>query len=73
MRAEYYVFGDAWTATYGSFVAQGRGRCVWLDERPAHWGGQWALCSVCAHFERQRASTSSEQRASTPCAQTPVP
>ena len=71
---EYYTFGDAWTATYGCFVAQGRGRTVWLDERPARWGGQWALgCSACAHFERQRASTSSEQRASTPCAKTPVP
>ena len=68
------MYGDAWTATYGSFVAQGRGRTVWLEERPARWGGHWGVgCCVCAHFERQRASTSSEQRASTPRATTTVP
>ena len=60
-RCRYYLFGDAWTATYGSFPTQpgpgvsSRGRSVWLDERPARWGGAWRLgCSVCAAFEQNR-------------------
>ena len=33
---------------------------MWLDERPARWGGSWALgCSVCAEFDhRQRTGAS---------------
>ena len=66
-RCRYYLFGDAWTATYGSFASQSRDKTVWLDERPARRGGCWALgCSVCAQFELQRASTPCQQRASTP-------
>ena len=58
-RCRYYLFGDAWTATYGSFATQSggptRGRKVWLDERPARWGGSWRLgCSVCAAFDQRR-------------------
>jgi len=58
-RCRYYLFGDAWTATYGSFATKSggstRGRSIWLDERPARWGGPWRLgCSLCANFECKR-------------------
>ena len=58
-RCRYYLFGDAWTATYGSFATKSggstRGRCAWLDEKPARWGGAWRLgCNVCAAFAMKR-------------------
>ena len=42
-RCRHYMFGDSWTATYGSFPGQGRDREVWLAERPARWGGSWGV------------------------------
>ena len=29
-RCKYYLIGDSWTATYGSFLGRGRNREVWL-------------------------------------------
>jgi len=58
-RCRYYLFGGTWTATYGSFAMKPggstRGRSIWLDERPARWGGAWRLgCSLCSAFELKR-------------------
>ena len=56
-RCRYYLFGDGWAASYGSFEAPSgpRARVVWLGERPARWGGVWGLgCSVCADLDRRR-------------------
>ena len=58
-RCRFYLFGDAWVSQHGSFVdsrrrdssqpEEARTRIVWLQERPARWGGVWALgCSLCA-------------------------
>ena len=61
-RCRYYLFGDTWMATYGSFESRcgPRGRTFWLGERPARWGGVWSVgCSICAAFhQRQHASAS---------------
>ena len=59
MRCRFYLFGDAWTATYGSYAAQSpgkaRGRTIWLSEKPLRWGGPWRLgCCLCSEFEMKR-------------------
>ena len=69
VRCRFYLFGDAWVATYGCLPLQfgpAPGKTVWLGERPARWGGVWGLgCSVCAAFHGKRAG------ASTPCQERP--
>ena len=50
-RCRWYQVGHKWQATYGSLEAGAgpRGKIIWLSERPARWGGAWALgCSLCA-------------------------
>ena len=50
-RCRCYQVGHRWQATYGSLEADAgpRGKIIWLSERPARWGGAWALgCSLCA-------------------------
>ena len=48
-RCRWYGFGHRWIATYGSTNNFSRGTVVWISERPARWGGAWALgCSFCA-------------------------
>ena len=50
-RCRWYQVGHKWQATYGSLEADAgpRGKIIWLSQRPARWGGAWALgCSLCA-------------------------
>ena len=59
-RCKWYRLSSSWLSTYGSCTRPGagaRGRVCWLQERPARWGGAWALgCLFCAH-QAERAST----------------
>ena len=56
-RCRWYLHGHHWMASYGAgggSVPSGPGvgprqRVVWISERPARWGGSWALgCVFCA-------------------------
>ena len=64
IRCRYSLYGDAWTATYGSFAMNVGGttrrQMIWLSEKPAHWGGAWRVgCCVCAEFEQRRSGAKS--------------
>ena len=63
-RCRFYTFGDSWVGAYGAVDAKhGPDRVQWIGERPARWGGPWALgCTICAQA-LQRVSTAG---ASTP-------
>ena len=56
-RCRWYQVGHRWQATYGSLEADAgpRGKIIWLSQRPARWGGAWALgCSLCAAALKMR-------------------
>lgn len=47
-RCKYYKFRDKWLKSYGSVMHAGL-RTEWLTERPARFGGTWAIgCCLCA-------------------------
>ena len=65
-RCRWHKRGADWVCSYGKFLCQhsrgSRENVVWLAERPARFGGEWALgCTICSWFA-QRAW--SEQRGS---------
>ena len=56
-RCRWYLHGHRWMGSYGVGAGSSsggggvgpRGRVVWIAERPARWGGSWALgCVFCA-------------------------
>ena len=56
-RCRWYRVRHMWQATYGSLEADAgpRGKIIWLSQRPARWGGAWALgCSLCAAALKMR-------------------
>ena len=67
-RCKWYRFSSCWLSTYGSRVraiAGARGRVCWVQERPARWGGAWALgCPFCAHRADRVSAQGSLTRAS---------
>ena len=56
-RCRWYLHGQRWTNAYGVGAGSTLGgpgvgprtRVAWISERPARWGGSWALgCAFCA-------------------------
>ena len=72
-RCRFYKFGGSWIASYGSLShpLQPRTKTVWLQERPARWGGTWALgCYICADFVLRKQTA--EKPDGPPSASTPA-
>ena len=64
-RCRWYRVRHRWQATYGSLEADAgpRGKIIWLSERPARWGGAWALgCSLCAAALARRQDIAGTQK-----------
>ena len=65
-RCRYYSQEDSWKKRYGSVPDPrfaGRRKAVWLSERPARYGGRWALgCCFCAHWLPRLAGAAAESR-----------
>lgn len=62
-RCKWYVKGHVWQGTYGAITPEAGGpreNVIWLSERPAKWGGAWALgCSLCADALARRHDSNS--------------
>ena len=64
-RCRFYKMGASWVGAYGTVhgFRHGPDRTIWVAERPARWGGPWALgCTICS----QALIKASEVGASTP-------